>query len=294
MTVQRGRLTIRKMTSSDTVFATEMTELEKWGNVRADFERLIVLDPDGCFVGWLDGERVSMISSTRYGDLAFLGSLIVRKACRGQGIGRAMMLHAIEYLKSTGIRTIELDGEMQATPLYRRLGFKEKCLSFRFFRAAESERSNSPGSTPGISDAARFIDDLVAFDRECTGLDRERVLRRFADEFPETGFVVKSDKIAGYAFARPIVSDRYNIGPVVSVDPEATQALLSHLVSRFSSSGLHVGVPQRSPSTVANQRMIEELLYHGFVSRPPSLRMYLGERQDYEKWIAAILSPEKG
>ena len=49
-----------------------------------------------------------------------------------------------------------------------------------------------------------------------------------------------------------------------------------------------IGVPE------VNGDSIRMVLIYGFKSTEPSIRMYLGERKDYEKHIYGILSPEKG
>ena len=49
-----------------------------------------------------------------------------------------------------------------------------------------------------------------------------------------------------------------------------------------------MGVPE------INSEAIKLLLKYEFKSTEPALRMYLGERKDYEEHIYGILSPEKG
>jgi ribosomal protein S18 acetylase RimI-like enzyme len=122
---------ISLMTEADIPFAVEMTTIEGWGHSAADFERLLFLAPEGCFVAGSGGRRLGMITTTRHGDFAFLACLIVREEARRQGIGRQLLRRAISYLESVGVTSMELDGVFKAAPLYRRVGFKDKYLSLR-------------------------------------------------------------------------------------------------------------------------------------------------------------------
>jgi ribosomal protein S18 acetylase RimI-like enzyme len=158
------------MTGADIAFALEMTDIEKWGYLQDDFRRLICFEPGGCFVAWKGDRRVGMITTTSYDDYAFLGCLIVPEEQRGQGIGESLMKHAVNYLQNRGVKTIELDGVFAAAPLYRRLGFRDKYLSLRFKRSAGKEAGDVPARSP-IS-----VDEIIAFDRRMTGLNRERVI----------------------------------------------------------------------------------------------------------------------
>ena len=294
MPINSDNLTIRAMTTADTAFAVEMTDIEKWGNLRSDFERLVALEPKGCFVACYGDRPVGMISSIRYGDFAFLGSLIVRQSERGQGIGGRLMRHAMAHLKATGVRTIELDGEMRATPLYRRLGFVDKYLSLRFVRPAGGTAALGTGEdVSGKILGQKALKEIIAFDRKQTGLDRSRLLQRFGEEFPESAFVAGEGNIRAYGFVRPVAGG-YAIGPLVSSDTESTRTILKVMLTRFGDQGLQIGVPEARSDTKANQVATDLLLEYGFTARPPSLRMYLGSRRDYERAIFGIFSPEKG
>ncbi len=286
---------IRLMTADDTAFAKEMTDIEKWGNTQADFERLVDLEPEGCFVAWSGGRRVGMITSIGYMKYAFLGSLIVREEVRGQGLGASLMQHAIKFRQESGADTIELDAEMRAVPLYRRMGFKDKYLSLRFARPGGPLPFSRPGrSTVRVTPDSDLRDIIQTIDRGLTFLGRERLIDHFLSEFPENVFYTDGGVHSGYAFARPIVGNRHVIGPIVASDNAPVHTLIDAIVASLGDNELHLGVPECTFKTKANLNIQSVLLDYGFVYRPPSLRMYLGERRDYEHFIAGIFSPEKG
>lgn len=275
------------MTAADIAFAVSLTDRESWGNISADFERLIALEPNGCFIAREKGERVGMISTTTYGDYAFVGSLIVLPDRRSRGIGEALMRHAVEHLQSIGIACIELDATFPAAPLYRRIGFRDKYLSLRFLRPAGNDSaSDSPPAPVGNID--HLIDTVPDIDKRLTGLDRSRVLTRLVTEYPESVFAKASPVPGGYAIAYPRSGNRVSIGPLVAADDSTAEYILDRIIGSYASRDIGVGMPetQLSASDMLRKR--------GFLYQPPSLRMYRGQRRRYEDHIYAIVSAEKG
>jgi GNAT superfamily N-acetyltransferase len=252
------------MTETDIEFATHLATEEEWGYLEEDFGRLMGFEPEGCFVAWQDGERVGIVTTTSYGDYAFLGSLIVRKPARGRGAGEALLNHAIKYLQGKGVKTIELDGVFPAISLYRRLGFRDKYLSLRFQGEAGRRGDEVLPCGPEMADR------IVTFDEEKTGLSRQRIVRRLLEEFGDSVHVVQRQGVRGYAVVRPRAGGHFMIGPWIA------------------GKVLGIGVPE------TNRAAVSMLLREGFRYLEPSLRMYLGEPRDYERNVYGIVAPEKG
>ena len=277
---------IRRMTEIDVPFAISLTDHEGWGNLPADFRRLIALKPDGCFVACQRDEPVGIITTTAYGDYAFMGSLIVRPDYRGHGIGETLMRRAMKHLESQDVACIELDGTFAAAPLYRRLGFLDKYLSMRFKRNPDTRAA--PYTQPARKARAPAASETVInLDAHFTGLDRRAILARFAGEFPDSIYL---DAISsgGYAFVYPRVGRRVAIGPLVAEDISIAGSLLDDVIGDYADLEIAIGVSQPNDDAVAL------LMSRGFVHKPPSLRMYRGLRRDYERFIFGIISPEKG
>lgn len=275
-------LKISVMTAADTAFATEMAQAEKWGNVEDDFRRLIAFEPDGCFVAWKDNERIGMVTTTSYDHLAFIGSLIVRWSNRGKGVGQALMRHAIDYLARKNISTVEIDAVFEGVSLYSRLGFRDKYLSLRFRCNSRWGENSPPPCSP------EMVHEIIEFDRNCTVLNRERMLRRYFEDLGDLIHVIKNDRVSSYAIIRPRLGGYFDIGPMVAADSSAARKLLGPILETYGPKGLAIGVP------AVNTDAVELVVNNGFQYQPPSLRMYLGDRLDYEKNIYGIFSPEKG
>jgi len=270
------------MTSDDFDFTLRMTDSEKWGYLRADFERHIESDPDGCFIARSGDKYIGMLTTTSYGSYAFLGGLIVPEEFRGRGIATKLMLHGIEYLKTEGVISIELDGVFPAVPLYRRLGFEDKYLSLRFYRNLKTGADDSIPPTP------YSINDILKYDKEKTGLDRGRLLRVMSEQLPDSVFVEKQPGAFGYSIVKPCAGDLSMIGPMVCDNIRIAEILLKSAIRKFGRRVLLLGVPE------LNNTFVKLLLHNGFKYSPPVLRMYLGEPIEYEKSIYGILSPGQG
>ncbi len=278
---------IRLMTVQDVNFATSLTDHEQWGYLPADFGRLMAIEPAGCFIAEVDGEPVGMVTTSSYTDYAFIGSMIVHPDNRGMGFGEALLRHALEYLESKSIRCIELDGTFPAVPLYRRLGFRDKYLSLRFIRppapySGPSVKVSSGGDTASISNS------VIQLDRELTGLDRSRLLKQLVADFSKSIYLHHSEAASAYARAYPRAGNFTSVGPIVARDDAAAEYIWNIILNSHHGGPLTIGIPEIRRAAVRMARA------RGFLYRPPSLRMFRGDRLDYESSIYAIISAEKG
>lgn len=276
-------LEISVMTGDDDIaFATEMTDVEQWGYLPSDFKRLIEFEPEGCFIGRVDGAPVGIVTSTSYDNFAFIGSLIVKKDSRGGGIGEKLMNTAIDYLTGRGVKTIELDGVFAAASLYRRLGFMDKYLSLRFAREASDDYGELYPCPPELEQ------DIINFDRQATGLNRGRILSCYFKNKSVSYYAVKEETLRAYALVRKRAGGVFAIGPLVADDRMYAESLLLSLLKKYGTRNLEIGVPALNPE------IIDLLLENGFRYNLPSLRMYRGPRVDYERNVYGIFSAEKG
>ena len=278
----RGEIEIKVMQQSDIPFVVSLTKAEGWGHSETDIGRLLSLSPEGCFVAWDGDERIGTITSTRYDAFAFVAVLIVRNEHREQGIGGKLLEHAIDYLHSQGVRTIELDGVLKAAPLYRRLGFHDKYLSLRFHGSAVDH------GEPCERYDQSLRDEILTFDRDKVGLHRGAVIDRLLSEFDGSTYVLREDDLRAYAILRQRKDDSLALGPLVGKTPADAIQLLKAVLSLYLGRKLRIGVPE------LQEEIVEFLRESGFEQSDPSLRMYLGERRDYESYAFAIISAEKG
>ena len=96
-------------------------------------EARVRADDAPTYVAVRDGEVSGMVTlcvfSTLTGPKAFLDHLVVAPALRRQGIGRALVCHAIEVARAAGASRIDLtagESKQEGRRLYETLGFRER------------------------------------------------------------------------------------------------------------------------------------------------------------------------
>src|SRR5262245_64392456 len=101
-----------------------LCELAGWNQTQKDIDRLLVLEPDGCFAACIDGRVVGTTTTTTYGtDLAWIGMVLVDPEYRRRGIATALMRAAFDFLKERRVTTVKLDATAAGQPLYKYFGF---------------------------------------------------------------------------------------------------------------------------------------------------------------------------
>jgi ribosomal protein S18 acetylase RimI-like enzyme len=101
------------------------TDLEEWLQSRFAHEGV---DLDLWLIAWDQGEVVGGIEATETPSGAYMGDLFVRRAWRGRGIGRALMLRECGELRRRGVRTayfaVDTANPTGALDLFESMGFR--------------------------------------------------------------------------------------------------------------------------------------------------------------------------
>ncbi len=253
------------MRRADIPAATALTDLENWGCTPAIFSRLMRLDPGGCLKAVAGGETVGITTATSYGEVGWIGNVIVSPERRGDGIGRELVEHAIDYLENAGAETIRLNSYLHVTTLYESLGFKGEFENVRLHGVMGSGGRVPPPSLP--------LDDVVSFDTRYFGADRGRLLATLMEEHPRTFLSMRSEGVAGYLVGQ-VEEGSCEIAPWV-VDPrhpEIARRLWRSLVTLIG----RVKVALTAP-TICKQAA-EIARWAGLEEGSRTLRMYRGKR----------------
>src|SRR3954453_23421227 len=126
----KSDLSIRTMRPDEISMAVNWAAGEGWNPGLADEACFAAADPEGFFIGELDGAPAATVSCVNYGaSFAFLGFYLVREDLRGRGYGlriwNAAMAHA-------GPRVIGLDGVVAQQQNYRMSGFELAYANVRY------------------------------------------------------------------------------------------------------------------------------------------------------------------
>jgi GNAT superfamily N-acetyltransferase len=267
----------------------------------------------------------AVTSAVAYGDLGFIGNVIVHPTARKQGLGNRVMRAALDWLASTHVRWVELDATVYGRPLYERLGFKGTLPSWVLWASITDARLDHLAAFTTQHDVFSLeADDLpsvLSLDRAALGGDRSGLLRLVLATPDTSAYVVRDIGGApmGYLFARPLDNGQpgLRIGPWVASAPSVAGALLAHAVSSVypgarqkypNAFHLHACIPGASQSAL---NLCEELgltliqddlrmrldLAPDAVGNGVSASTQLGSSAVYDsetQWVYAMLAPMVG
>jgi GNAT superfamily N-acetyltransferase len=190
-----------------------------------------------------DGQGLAgTVVLTRWGaDRAAIGMMLIASRYGRQGIGRALMEHALHAAgEGTAVSLFATDA---GRPLYEKLGFQpvRRSVAFRGHFHLDSQtgkggksetRAGAAGSPGNVRDATEAdLQAILTLDLAAYGADRGRILTRMPG-FAERIVVLEAgDGIAGYAAAWR--TEAYTmIGPLMAPDGGAARRLVTNLAGR--------------------------------------------------------------
>lgn len=123
-------LRIRPMRPDEISIAVNWAAAEGWNPGLVDDACFAAADPEGFFIGELDGAPAATVSCVNYGaSFAFLGFYIAREDLRGRGYGLRIWNAAIAHARP---RVIGLDGVVAQQQNYRKSGFELAYANVRY------------------------------------------------------------------------------------------------------------------------------------------------------------------
>ena len=235
--------TLRRMTPEDIPAALALTERVGWLHEAADWARLLHWSPEGCFV--LDEPEtglVGTVSTTPYDKaLGWIGMLVVSPERQHQGLGRELMRAALDHLIARGTERIMLDSSEAGRTLYQRLGFREVCKIERWEGRASTylgprARRMRPDERPAV----------FALDATLFGLDRQHILSRLMDEFPDLAWVdYEGSSLMGYLLGHRR-RGRVYLGPWMSLSVPAAERLLRVAFEQLQGQTVVLNIPDNN------------------------------------------------
>src|SRR5204862_1161166 len=206
--------------------AVDWAAAEGWNPGLSDAACFAIPDPQGFFVGEINGEPVATVSCVNYGDrFAFLGFYIVRSGCRGRGHGLRIWNAAIAH---AGSRVIGLDGVVAQQENYKKSGFQLAYANIRY-----GGRVAAPPAPRGIIALRDVPFALVeASDATVFPAPRAAFLRSWIGTQGHTGCALLRDgALSGWGVIRPCRTGS-KIGPLVAGDRATAETVLSALLAQ--------------------------------------------------------------
>ena len=188
--------------------------------------RAVIVPPDArCLVVTDDLDRiVGAGSGISYGELGFVGNMVVVEDHRRRGVGSAVLEAIVDFLsRERGCTRLELNATSEGRPLYERNGFESIGMS-TFGRIG---RDVSLAHDPSVTVRRAGSDDLdgiATFDQPRFGGDRRPLLELMLGDAACRFVVAERDAaIVGYA---GLQLDGPRIGPMVADAPSVAEAIL--------------------------------------------------------------------
>ncbi|MEW2133146.1 GNAT family N-acetyltransferase [Streptomyces sp. NPDC005435] len=262
-------LVVTQATLADWPVISAWAAAEGWNPGLSDGPAFFAQDPEGFFLGRIDGEPVSAVSVVNYGeDYAFLGCYLVRPDLRGQGHGLATWKTALAH---AGTRTVGLDGVVAQQDNYRRSGFELAHRTARYTGPAPTGPVPEGVRPAGAADLAA----VTAYDSACSPADRPRFLAEWLT-LPGHRAVVREDagRLTGYGVIRP-GHDCPRVGPLFADTADDARALLTALSAGFAGQRIAVDIPE------PNKAAVELALGLGLAPSFETARMYTGPVREH-------------
>ncbi|MVU75888.1 GNAT family N-acetyltransferase [Nocardia sp. ET3-3] len=276
-------LVIARATPAEWSAVVGWAAAEGWNPGARDTTAFFAQDPDGFFLGRVNGVPATAVSVVNYGDeFAFLGFYLVREDLRGRGFGLATWEAG---MKHAGDRVVGLDGVPDQQDNYRRSGFE---LAYRSARFTGSPRLPLPDDSVTALAATDFA-VLHPYDSACQPADRPEFLSAWLAEPGHRTFArIVGGTVTGYATLRP-ARDSLRVGPLFADGPEDARQLLAALAAHAAGMPLAVDVPLCNDAAV---RLMEEA---GLRPSFETARMYTGPvREHHRDRIFGVTTLELG
>jgi Acetyltransferase (GNAT) domain/Acetyltransferase (GNAT) family len=258
-------LTIRTMRMNEISLAVNWAAAEGWNPGLADDACFATVDPQGFFIGELDGVPAATISCVNYdANFAFLGFYIVRENLRGCGYGLRIWNKAIAH---AGSRVIGLDGVVAQQDNYKKSGFHLAYANVRYGGIVEAPDAPQTGIVALGEIPFAMVE---AYDATVFPAPRPAFLRAWISAPGHIGCALMRDgALAGWGVIRPCRKGS-KIGPLVADDRATAEAVLSALLAGVGGGEIFLDVPAINRDAVA--------LAEGFGLAPvfETARMYTG------------------
>lgn len=236
--------TVRKATREEIDRVFDWAVEEGWNPGLNDPEVFYRLDPEGFFVGELDGQLVGSVSAIAYNRrFGFMGLYIVRRQYRGQGYGVDLWDTGMLHLRG---RNIGLACPLAQQSYYGDIAFRTA------FRSTRYEGIGGGPKPDGLTDLRAVpIEKLADYDARRFPARREAFLAQWIHQPGATALgMVRGGRIAGYGVLRPCRRG-HKVGPLIAGTPAVAERILAALVAAVPSQSIYLDVPAPNAEAVA-------------------------------------------
>ena len=259
---------VRTMSVKDIVFAVHLTDTMNWKLSDEDFEFMMELEPNGCFILICNSGRVGIVTTISFGKVGWLGNLIVTERHRRRGAGSLLVRHSVRYLTNKNVETIGLYTYLDKVPFYRRFGFEYDSE----FVSLKGKGFFSPAGTHIREAKKEDIKKVVDYDYFCFGASRRKLLEPILLDPDNLCYIsTQNGRMYGYIAAK-VYEGTAEVGPLVCRQGRIAIAidLLKATLSSLEGFEVSMCIPKKE-STILHM-----LMKSGFSENFHLARMFYG------------------
>lgn len=267
---QNQNFNIRPMTGEDLPRSLALSVAEGWNQTEKDWRLLLEGPGNICIVAEKDGNVAGTATALVHSEkVAWIGMVIVDKALRGQGAGKALMTHLINKLNH--VPCIKLDATPAGQPLYESLGFIPEYRLFRMTKTSAGTINLVPRDIHPENITPEVAEEIITMDKGIFGVNRSYLLKKLLADYPDKAFYLRTgDRPAGYILGREGSRFSY-IGPLCADSLETARALISMSFRSLVNKHIALDVPEDK------EKFIHWLESDSFVKQRHFVRMYLAK-----------------
>jgi N-acetylglutamate synthase-like GNAT family acetyltransferase len=246
---------VKTMTPKDFDFAVQITDEMKWNLTASDFEFMVELEPDGCFILFENSKRIGLATTISFGTIGWFGNLIVNESDRKRGGGSQLVSHSVEYLTRKHVKTIGLYAYMDRIHFYERLGFKQD----EEVTVLNGRGSSFPVKSTVAVAGKQDLQKIIEFDESCFGASRRRLLESIIlDPDNLCCISIEQKRVVGYAVAK-VYRQMSEIGPLVWQKGREDLAinLLRSLLSKLEAFEVTMYVPSKDSAILDSLKTLK-------------------------------------
>lgn len=255
---------IRKLETDDLAAAMGLSSAEGWNQTESDWKFLIEDPQNICVAAVSDGKVVGTTVALDYaGKLAWIGMVLVNKACRGKGISKLLLQYVFENYKGA----MKLDATTYGEPVYRKFGFLPEYTISRMVNTKTESTLTPPELIPQPV-SVKFLSHIRSLDGIVFGTERKKLMKYLLQLYPQKGWVLlNGDRFEGFVLGRD--GYRYHhIGPVIATDTGHAITLIAQALQQLATQAVVIDVLSDK------KELIQVLQHHGFVEQRQFVRMY--------------------
>ena len=236
---------IRPLERTEINLMLDWAAAEGWNPGLHDGECFYQADPQGFWLGELNGEPIGCISAVAYDErFGFLGLYLVKPQFRGRGFGRQIWKTARDYLGEE--RNLGLDSVLAQQENYQKSGFQPAYGHIRYEGRFKGQVS------PGLVELNTVPwEELINYDRQHFPAERTRFLQHWIEP-PEGAAkgIIFQGRLVGYGVIRTCRTG-FKVGPLFANEPLYAAELLEGLAAQVSDAPIYLDVPDVNSEAIA-------------------------------------------